>query len=62
MAESTLELVVRNDIQPVCPHCEKELAMVFTRGRGFPLFQGRNNVFFCPECHKVLGFAQGRMA
>ena len=54
-------LVDREDLAPVCPHCEQALEMVFRRGIGFPLGQGRTLVYFCPHCHKVLGFAQGRV-
>lgn len=59
-AEQPWALVDRMDLVPVCPHCECELHEVYRRGRGFPLGEGRTLVYFCPHCHKVLGFAQGR--
>ena len=54
-------LIDREDLTPVCPHCEQVLETVFRRGTGFPLGQGRTLVYFCPHCRKVLGFAQGRV-
>lgn len=54
-------LVDRPDLVPLCPHCEQSLEVVFRRGTGFPLGQGRTLVYFCPHCGKVLGFAQGRV-
>lgn len=54
-------LIDREDLNPLCPHCEAELTQVHRRGTGFPLGQGRTLVYFCPECQKVLGFAQGRV-
>jgi hypothetical protein len=61
MSKQPLEFVKREDLSPVCPHYEKELAMVFTRTKGVPFIQGTNVVYFCPHCLKVLGFGQGRM-
>lgn len=60
-AERPFALVDRTDLMPICPHCDAELAEVYRKGTGFPLGQGRTLIFFCPNCHKVLGFAQGRM-
>ena len=58
-AESTtapLTGVKRDDIAPVCPHCEAELAEIYTRKvRRGPFGIGRGFVFFCPHCRKVLG-------
>ncbi len=53
-------LIDREDLAPVCPFCERELTEVYRRGVGFPIGQGRTLVYLCPECHKILGFAQGR--
>ena len=61
MTEKLFTLVKREDLAPLCPHCEKELAEVYTRSKGFPLVQGTNVVYFCPHCRKVLGFGQSRM-
>lgn len=54
-------IVRRDDLAPLCPHCEKELAQVYKRSKGAGFIVGRNVVYFCPHCRKVLGFGQGRM-
>lgn len=59
--ETSFALVDRSDLAPICPHCEAEIAEVYRKGTGFPLGQGRTLIYFCPGCHKVLGFAQGRV-
>jgi hypothetical protein len=62
MSDPQFTIVVRDDLVPLCPHCEQELPAVHVRRRGVPLFQGRTIVFFCPHCRKVLGFGQERVA
>jgi len=62
MNKRMLEVVERTDLTPLCPHCSKELTEVYRKSRGAGLIVGRNSVFFCPHCRKVLGFAQSRMA
>ena len=61
MSEKPFTIVKRDDLSPICPHCENELTEVYTRAKGVPLIQGTNVVYFCPHCQKVLGFGQGRM-
>jgi len=61
MSKKPLEFVKREDLLPVCPHCEKELATVHTKSKGAPFILGNNIVFFCSHCRKVLGFGHGRM-
>ena len=56
-----LQLVERNDLSPVCPHCEKPLVEVYVKSKGLGFIASKNNLFFCPHCHKVLGFGQSRM-
>lgn len=51
-------LTKRNDISPKCPHCEEELGEVFYQNAGL-VFLGRNAIYYCPSCHKVLGVGQG---
>lgn len=47
--------VLREDLTPVCPHCEVEIPVIgFRRLRG-PFGVGRAHVFLCPQCRKVLG-------
>ena len=60
-ARAPWALIDREDLAPICPHCEHELTEVYRRGTGFPVGQGRTLVYFCPSCRKVLGFAQGRV-
>ena len=48
-----INLEMRDDIQPICPHCAKELRtlwMHILRG-----ILGKRYIYFCPDCHKVLG-------
>jgi hypothetical protein len=50
-----LTLETRDDVQPVCPHCEAELHTTWTRElRGL---LGKRYVYFCPQCRKVLGLS-----
>jgi hypothetical protein len=48
-----LKLQSKNDAQPVCPHCSKDLDTLWFRELRGTL--GRRYVYFCPECRKVLG-------
>ena len=43
----------RNDITPVCPHCQAALSVVQCRSIGS--FLGKRFIYFCPRCLKVLG-------
>ncbi len=61
MTKKPFTIVKREDLSPVCPHCEQELTEVYSRSKGIPFVQGTNVVCFCPHCQKVLGFGQGRM-
>ena len=50
-----ISLVQRDDVVPVCPHCEIDLHDVaFQELSGF---LGRRYVYFCPQCLKVLGIS-----
>ena len=62
MNKIPFNVVERNDLSPLCPHCGKELAEIYRKSRGVGLIVGRNSIFFCPHCRKVLGFGQSRMA
>jgi uncharacterized protein with PIN domain len=48
--------VRREDLVPVCPHCEAELPEIYARKPKGPFGVGRGFVFFCPQCRKVMGF------
>jgi len=43
----------KNDLNPVCPHCAKELKKIWCRE--LESFLGKRYIYFCPECRKVLG-------
>jgi hypothetical protein len=55
-----MDVVERNDVNPICPHCEQQLDVVCVNSKvKMPGFFGRDwgQVYFCPHCLKVLGFA-----
>lgn len=60
-SEKPFNIVRREDLVPLCPHCNEALPEVYARVKGVGFVVGRNVVFFCPHCSKVLGFAQSRM-
>lgn len=43
----------RNDITPVCPHCQAPLTSI--QCRQLSSMFGKRYVYFCPSCRKVLG-------
>lgn len=48
-----IQLKESNDITPVCPYCSQTVTeMLFRELKGF---LGRRYVYFCAQCHKVLG-------
>ena len=61
MSETPFAIVKRENLAPICPHCEQELTEVYSKAKGAPFIQGTNVVYFCPHCRKVLGFGHGRM-
>ena len=50
-----LTLESKEDVQPVCPHCDSELRTIWMRELQGVL--GRRYVYFCPQCRKVLGMS-----
>ncbi len=58
----TYQITAREDITPICPFCNAQLSEVYVKTKGLGLFTGRNVLYFCPHCHKVLGLGQSRMA
>ena len=43
----------KNDVDPICPHCESVLKTLWVREMTGWL--GRRYLYFCAECRKVLG-------
>ncbi len=58
---NSLNVVRRNDLTPLCCHCDKELTEVYSKTKGTGFVVGKDVMYFCPHCRKVLGFAQSRM-
>lgn len=48
-----IELQERNDVTPICPHCESELHVIWFRE--LRAWLGRRFLYFCPNCRKSLG-------
>jgi len=42
-----------DSVTPVCPHCEAPVQEIWFRSLSG--FLGRRYVYFCSQCHKVLG-------
>lgn len=46
------------DFEPVCPHCEEPLDVIYRVDDKKGFFQGHlGYCYACPHCRKVLGFA-----
>jgi len=58
----SFQITTREDIAPVCPFCEARLSEIFVKSKGLGLLTGKNVMYFCPHCNKILGFGQSRMA
>ena len=48
-----MELEERNDITPLCPHCEHAVKEIHFRSMKALL--GRRYIYFCGHCRKILG-------
>ena len=48
-----LDLKKRDDVDPICPHCEAPIKTVWFRELSGAL--GRRYVYFCASCRKTLG-------
>ncbi|MEJ2256713.1 MAG: hypothetical protein P8X98_06840 [Woeseiaceae bacterium] len=59
--QNKLNVIKRNDLTPLCSHCSKELKAVYSKTQGTGFVVGKDVMYFCPHCLKVLGFAQSRM-
>jgi uncharacterized protein with PIN domain len=48
-----MELKQKEDVKPICPHCEEQLKEVWFRElRGF---LGKRYIYLCSHCRKLLG-------
>lgn len=45
----------REDINPVCPHCNSPVNQIYIHK--IKSFLGKRFLYFCSNCHKVLGFS-----
>ncbi|GAB4185286.1 MAG: hypothetical protein Kow00108_22780 [Calditrichia bacterium] len=48
-----INLEKKEDIIPICPHCNKPLDTVYFKELRSTF--GRRYIYFCPACHKTLG-------
>jgi hypothetical protein len=55
VGESPCTAVRREDLVPLCPHCEVELHEIFQRKPGGPFGIGKGYLFFCLHCWKLIG-------
>lgn len=63
MSGTHFQLVNREDVSPICPHCEQSLTEVHYKARGAGwFFFPRTAIYFCPHCRNVLGLGQSKMA
>jgi hypothetical protein len=48
-----IELVCRDDLNPICPHCDSDIRSIWFRELTGVL--GRRYLYFCGACNRVLG-------
>lgn len=48
-----INIVEKNNVSPVCPHCKANLTDIFTQ-QIYGIF-GKRYIYFCPNCKAVLG-------
>ena len=48
-----IRLEVKEDVEPMCPHCKGALRSIWLRELAGML--GKRYVYFCPQCRGVLG-------
>lgn len=51
----SIALEKRDDVQPLCPHCSRELNVVWMQE--LLGFLGRRYIYFCPHCRVTLGIS-----
>ncbi len=50
-----ISILEREDIEPICPHCETGLRTIWLQAVRSTF--GKRYVYFCPNCHKVIGIS-----
>ena len=50
-----LDIEKKDDVRPICPHCQEEMAQVWFRELSG--VAGRRYIYFCSNCRKVLGIS-----
>ena len=48
-----IQCIEKEEISPLCPHCNESLNQVWCRELSTVF--GRRYIYFCPHCRKVLG-------
>ena len=48
-----INLVQKDNIAPVCPHCEKDIRDLWYKELSGMM--GKRYIYFCSECRKTLG-------
>ena len=44
-----------SDVNPVCPHCQKELEFIWVKSKGLGFFQ-KKQFLLCPHCRAFLAY------
>ena len=50
-----LNLVEKNDVAPLCPHCETRLSDLWFKE--LSSLWGKRYIYFCSRCQKTLGIS-----
>ena len=58
MSQTKIKITDREDLTPICPHCNKPLDELYIKSKGLGFIEGKNVVYFCPACLKVLGMTE----
>ena len=48
-----IEIIEKNEIPPICPHCKTELRELWSQTLAG--FLGKRYIYFCPHCRSGLG-------
>lgn len=53
---SKLRVHERDDLRPICPHCEREIDSLLSNKLDSSFLSARS-VYCCPQCKKILGMS-----